>query len=94
LIFGEQVLRGKYNDMLTISFDVSQWTDIEITVNNKVVTIKLNDKNVYSTRFTTDTKYLTGLGFISNGLMEVDDVELAGLDGKVMYKNDFEGSQP
>jgi hypothetical protein len=73
---------------------VSQWTDIEIAVNKKVVTIRINDQVVYTTRFTTDTRHLTGIGYISNGLMEVDDVELAGLDGKVMYKNDFEASAP
>jgi hypothetical protein len=92
--FGEQVIRGKDNDLLPISFDASQWTDIEIVVNDKVVTIKINDEVAYSTQFTKDTRYLTGLGYISNGLTEVDAVELAGLDGKVMYRNDFEGSQP
>ena len=94
MAFGEQVFRGKDNDLLPISFDVSQWTDIEIVVTNKVVTIKINDKVVYTTRFTTDTKFLTGLGYISNGLVEVDAVELASLEGKVMYRNDFEESAP
>ena len=56
--------------------------------------IKINDKVAYSTRFARDPKYLTGLGYISNGLVEVDAVELAGLDGKVMYRNDFEESEP
>ncbi|HTF16684.1 MAG TPA: hypothetical protein VK658_01355, partial [Chryseolinea sp.] len=94
MTFGEQVFRGKDNDLLPISFDVSQWTDIEIAVNNKVVTIKINDKVVYTARFTTDTKYLTGLGYISNGLVEVEAVELASLEGEVMYKNNFEESEP
>lgn len=94
MTFGEQVFRGKDNDLLPISFDVSQWTDIEIAVNNKVVTIKISDKVVYSTRFATDTKFLTGLGYISNGLVEVDAVELASLEGKMMYKNNFEEAEP
>jgi len=87
--FGEQVMEGSDTDLLPISFDVSQWTAIEISVKNKVVTIKINDKEVLSTRFTSNTRYLTGLGYISNGLCEVDRAELVGLDGKVMYKNDF-----
>lgn len=89
LQFGEQLMRGTDTDLLPISFDVREWTDIEIIVRKKAVSIRLNDKEVYSTRFVTDTKYLTGFGYISNGLCEVDKVELTGLDGKVMYKNEF-----
>lgn len=87
--FGEQVMKGIDNDLLPISFDVSQWTDIEITVKNKAATVKINDKEMFSTRFVTDTRHLTGLGYISNGLCEVERVELIGLDGEVMYKNEF-----
>ena len=87
--FGEQVMQGIDIDLLPISFDVSQWTDIEIIVKDKVATVKINGKEVFSTRFVTDTKNLAGLGYISNGLCEVDQAELVSLDGKVMYKNDF-----
>jgi hypothetical protein len=87
--FGEQVMRGTDTDLLPISFDVREWTDIEIVVKNKVATVKVSDKEVFSTRYVTDTKYVAGLGYISNGLCEVDKAELVGADGKVMYKNDF-----
>jgi hypothetical protein len=87
--FGEQAVRGTDTDLLPVSFDVHEWTDIEIIVRNKVVAVKLNDKEVFSTRFVTDTKYLAGFGYISNGLCEVDKAELIDLDGKVMYKNEF-----
>jgi hypothetical protein len=88
--FGEQEMKGVDTDLLPISFDVSQWTDIEITVKNKLATVKINDKKVFATQFVTDTKQLSGLGFISNGLCEVDGAELIGLNGKVMYENDFD----
>lgn len=88
--FGEQVMRGVDTDLLPISFDVSQWTAIEITVKNKTASVKINDREVFSTRFVTDTKNLAGFGFISNGLCEVDQAELTGLDGRVMYKDEFD----
>jgi len=87
--FGEQVMKGIDTDLSSISMDVTQWTDIEIIVKDKVATVRLNDKEVFSTRFVTDTKFLAGLGYISNGLCEVDNAELTGLDGEVMYKNEF-----
>ena len=89
LTFGEEVMRGADTDLLPISFDVSEWTDIEIIVKNKVATVKINDKEVFSTRFVTDTKYLAGLGYISNGLCEVDKAQLVSLDREVVYENEF-----
>jgi transcriptional regulator with XRE-family HTH domain len=89
IAFGEQSNKGSDTDLSPITFDVSQWTDIEMTVKNKVAVVKINNKEVFSTRYTRDTKFLAGLGYISNGLCEVDRVELRGLDGKVMYENEF-----
>lgn len=89
ITFGEQTKKGSDTDLSPISFDVTKWTDIEITVKNKVAVVKINDKEAFSTRFTADTKNLAGLGFISNGLCEVDRVELCALDGRVIYKNEF-----
>jgi transcriptional regulator with XRE-family HTH domain len=89
IVFGEQLKKGNDTDLLPIAFDISLWTDIEITVKNRIAVVKVNDKEVFSTRYVTDTKNLAGLGYISNGLCEVDKVELTGLDGKIMYKNEF-----
>ncbi|HEY8916862.1 MAG TPA: hypothetical protein VIM87_10495, partial [Chitinophaga sp.] len=89
VVFGEQLKKGSDNDLSPIAFDVSQWTDIEITVKNKTAVVKINGKEAFSTQYTTDTRYLAGLGYISNGLCEVDRVELSSLDGRVMYQNDF-----
>ena len=89
ITFGEQVMKGVDTDLLPISFDVSEWTDIEIIVKNKVATVKINDNEVFSTRFVTDTKYLAGLGYISNGLCEVDRAELIGLDGEAVFEDEF-----
>lgn len=89
IAFGEQVKKGRDTDLSPITFELSEWTDIEIRVKNKVAVVKINNKEVFSTRYTAETRYLAGFGYISNGLCEVDRVELCGLDGKVMYKNEF-----
>lgn len=89
MYLGEKKISGKDTNLAPISFDVTQWTDIDLTVKNKQVTIKINGKESFSSGYKNDTKLITGLSFISNGLCEVDNVELKGLDGKVVYKNDF-----
>jgi hypothetical protein len=40
-----------------------------------------------SADYKTSAGLITGLGFISNGLCEVEFVELKGLDGKTIYQN-------
>jgi len=90
ILFGEKEIGGKENDLASIAYDVTQWTDVEVIVKNKHVVIKINGKECFSTNYVNSCNLITGLAFISNGLCEVDQVELAGLDGKVLYKNDFE----
>lgn len=89
MYLGEKKISGKDTDLSAISFDVTKWTDIELTVKNKQAAIKINGKESFSGSYKNDTNLITGLSFISNGLCEVDGVELKGLDGKVVYKNDF-----
>jgi hypothetical protein len=50
----------------------------------------MNNKEVFSTRYYQSCGSVTGLGFISNGLCEVDSVDLRTNDGKVIYTNDFD----
>jgi hypothetical protein len=90
--FGDKILHGKENDLGNISFDVKEWNDVELLVKNKNVTVKINDKIVYQTAYENSTKNIAGLAFISNGLCEVDRVDLTGNDGVVVYRNEFENS--
>jgi len=90
LLFAEQQLSGKRSDLASITYDVTQWTDVELVVKDKHVLLKINGKECFSTDYKYSGKLITGLSFISNGLCEVDRVVLAGLDGKVVYENEFE----
>jgi hypothetical protein len=87
--FGNKVLFGKENDLGDLSFDVKEWNDIELHVKDKNVTVRINDKVVYEITYETPARNIAGLAFISNGLCEVDKVDLTGNDGVVMYKSEF-----
>jgi hypothetical protein len=89
LLFAEKAFGGKQNDLAAIAYDVTQWNDVELLVKNKHVLLKINGKECFSTDYLNSGELITGLSFISNGLCEVDKVELTGLDGKVVYKNEF-----
>ena len=88
LLLGQEI-KGNETDLTPLTFDVSQWTDVEIASTNNIVSIYINNKAVFSAPSFDRIKYISGLAFISNGLCEVDKVALTGLDGKIVYKNEF-----
>jgi hypothetical protein len=88
--FGETILNGKTNDLSNFGMDVKEWQDVEIIVKDKKVTIRINNTEVLTTQYQQSSGMITGLGFISNGLPEVDSVSLKTLDGKDIYLNDFQ----
>jgi hypothetical protein len=87
--FGENFMSGKNNDLSALGYDLTEWVDVEWIVKNRHVTLSFNGKVVLETSYNQDVGYLTGIAFISNGLPEIDFVELKGLDGSVVYANDF-----
>ena len=87
--FGEKLKYGKKVDLSFLCTDVFKWSDIQIIVKNKTVTIFINQKQAFSSKYDHSSGLITGLGFISNGLCDVDYVELKSLDGKVIYESQF-----
>jgi hypothetical protein len=87
--FSDTLLNGKTHDLSALGMDVTDWQDIDFIVKNKNTTIRINGTDVFSTRYNISGGLITGLGFISNGLCEIDHVELTTLEGQSIYKNDF-----
>ena len=86
LMFGEKKFNGEEVNLASIGFDVTQWTDVELIVLDKNVTIKINGQKSFTTSYQNTLKLITGLSFISNGLCEIEHVSLIGLDGKASMK--------
>jgi hypothetical protein len=87
--FGEKELNGKTTDLSPLAMNVNEWQDIEFSVINKTAHIKINGAEVYSVSYANSSGLITGFGFISNGLAQVDYAELKTPEGKVLYKDDF-----
>ena len=87
--FGENFISGKSNDLSALGYDLTNWVDVEWKVENRHVTISFDGKVVLETSYNQDVGFITGIAFISNGLPEIDHIELKGLDGSVVYENDF-----
>jgi hypothetical protein len=83
--FGETVLDGKNNDLSALGSDPHQWQDVIITVKNKKASVQINNTEVLTTSYQQASGLITGLGFISNGLPEVDLISFKTIDGKEIY---------
>jgi hypothetical protein len=93
LQFGDLILDGKTTDLSALGADVTTWMEVKIEVRNRLVTIYYGDKKVYTGRYSKSAGKITGIGFISNGLCKIDQVELKGLNGAVFYQNNFDQIQ-
>jgi hypothetical protein len=86
---GEHFMSGKTTDLSGFGCNIRQWHDIEVVVKNKEARFYINQKEIFSKSYTKSAGLITGLVFSSNGLCEIDQIELKGLDGKVVYESDF-----
>ena len=87
--FGEHFLDGKTNDLSSFGTDVEHWQNVEMMVLDKRARIFINQKEVFSMPYKESSGLITGLAFASNGLIEIDNIELTSLDGKVVFKDAF-----
>ncbi len=83
--FGENNLNGKTNDLSALGSDVRTWQNVEFSVKNKNATISINGSKVFSASYQQSCGLITGIGFISNGLCEVDSLHMKTIEGKEIY---------
>jgi hypothetical protein len=83
--FGENNLNGKSSDLSGLGSDVRRWQNVEFTVKNKNATISIDGAKVFSARYNSSCGLITGIGFISNGLCEVDSLNMKTIAGKDIY---------
>ncbi len=88
-VFSEKHLNGKTNDLSAFGFDVMNWKQVQIFVRNRMARISVEGKEVFNTTYERPGGLIHGMGFGSNGLCEVDYVQLSDSSGNIIYRNDF-----
>ena len=84
--FGERSLDGKNNDLSGLGADLREWQDMEFSVRDKKVNIRINGVDALTTAYAKSGGLITGIGFITNSLCEVAFVDLTTADGTTIYK--------
>jgi transcriptional regulator with XRE-family HTH domain len=80
--FGDNFLNGKTHDLSGLGMDITTWQKLSLTVKDRKATVSINGVPAYSATYQASGGLITGLGFISNGLCDVDSVDLRTGDGK------------
>ncbi|OQP41842.1 hypothetical protein A4D02_14280 [Niastella koreensis] len=83
--FGEKEINGKMNDLSALGNDPRNWQDLEFKVVNKNATISINGKRVFYINYKNSCGLITGIGFMSNGLCEVDSLHMSTIEGREIY---------
>jgi len=84
--FGENELNGRSNDLSGLGADLRDWRDLEFSVKDKKVTVSIDGRKTFTSAYTQSAGLITGIGFISNGIAEVQLVDLRTADGTQIYQ--------
>ncbi|MBI9064835.1 MAG: hypothetical protein JEZ14_22810 [Marinilabiliaceae bacterium] len=87
--YGEKIMEGDHNDLSAFAYDLSEWSEVVITVQGKSAEITLNGNRLYQLTFNNPIGYINGLRFLYYGFGAVKSVELEDLRTCEMYQESF-----
>ena len=89
LKFGEKNFDGKTSDLSFLSRDLSNWTVLRVEVEDKNVTLFLDDKKVYSEHYSQTAGDIKGLQIRFKGSGMVDYMLMTNVKSDTVYYDDF-----
>jgi hypothetical protein len=89
MIFGDQQLDGRVQDLSTFTRDFSNWKTARMKVANKQVSIYFDDKLIYRTTYSKPIGDIMAISVTSKGSGETDYVRLYDQTMKLAFSDDF-----
>jgi transcriptional regulator with XRE-family HTH domain len=86
---GEELRFGEEHDLSALGVDVYDWQEVEMHVQDKHASIRVNGKEVFQQSFKEDFGNIMGLLYIFEGTGSLDDVKLADANGKTVFEDNF-----
>lgn len=90
LKISEKRISGKTNDLTILGTNVYEWQNLEITVTNKVLTMKRNGTILYQDSYQDTIGTIKEITYIFNGIGTIDNVVLKDANGSITYADDFD----
>ncbi len=92
LKFGSDYVSGENNDLSAFGTNLNQWNDLKLVFKNKIVTIYLNNIEIYKTSYTDSNGAIKGVYYQFAGSGAVDYVRLYDAEENPVFSEDFEQS--
>ena len=90
LKFGDRYISGSNNDLSAFGCDMNLWNDVELKIENKLVTVLLNGNEVYKTSYENSNGAIKGISYSFAGSGAIDYVQLFNKEEQLVYADDFE----
>ncbi|MFP4288969.1 MAG: hypothetical protein ACLFQS_06905 [Bacteroidales bacterium] len=87
--FGENILNGEFDDLNTFFQDTDYWRNLKIIIQNKRISVVLDNNEIYSIRYKNVFNQLLGLSYEFKGLGQVDQIKISR-GNEVVYNENFD----
>lgn len=88
--FGRYYISGKNNDFSSFGTNLNNWNDVKMVFKNKLVTIFLNNEEIYRTSYEDSNGAIKGLFYWFAGSGAVDYARLYDAKGELTYSENFD----
>lgn len=88
--FGNEMVSGKNHDLSAFGTDLNKWNDVKVEVKNKLVSVYLNDKEIYKTHFKSNVGEIKGVYYNFGGCGSVDYAKLYNAENDLVFEEEFE----
>ena len=89
LSVGEVYKSGKDNDLSAFGTDVYSWQQLQIRIENKRVSIMLNDSLIHELQYQNDFGRIKGIIYTFTGPGSVDFLRFKNVKGEMVYADEF-----
>ena len=87
--FGDVLLNGEFQDLDSFYQDFSDWRKVTIAVHDNRIHVSLEDREIYSVKYTDPLDEVKGLAFKFKGAGEISYVKLYDGEGNLVYEDEF-----
>ena len=87
--FGPEYAMGSNNDLSAFGTNMDEWNKVKLEISNKMVTILLNDEEIYTTSYEGSNGDLKGVSYRFAGSGAVDYTRLYTPKGELTFSCDF-----
>ncbi|WP_299555784.1 hypothetical protein [Seonamhaeicola sp.] len=90
VMLNDVFLNGKEQDLSAFGSNFSTFKDIKISIENKLIKVYIDNKEIYSGTYNRSMGKLVGLRYKFLGAGEVKDLSITDKNGNVIIKNNFQ----